>query len=274
MHPTQGNGLARSQFPSFPQRTHTYHGRPTDSSMTSQGAHRTFATQDKANSTAGHMHVERTYPDSLPSNSPWQSTVSPPYELPVPVRDVSPGQPNDPRYWSYEHSPGSGDFAPFPNEAAQRVRTPSSTFNAPFAPPNAEQLWQLQQPAPAVRTSSYPLTPASMAATLPQYAVCYAPEPQQLPAVSYPPYSVPFESPQAVRPMQGPPFSTPIPQSHSFPEHAGPYHQQGPHEPGPMQGYPVTWYPEPTGVPVSMAQESGTPAQGPSTYVVPSQRPR
>lgn len=272
MHPSQGHGVARpQQFPAFPQRTHTYHGVPVESNMSYQGMRHVLTGQRKANRIAGHLHpVERTYSESLPSNSPWLSNVSPGYEMHGPIRDVSPGHPNDPRYWPYEQSPGSGDFAPFPHEAAQRVRTPSSTFNPTFSQPSPEQQWQLQQPGPCVPTTSYPLTPASMASTVPQYAACYAPAPQHVPAASYPPFSVPFESPQAMRPMQGPPYSTPIPQSHSFPEHGVAYQQPGPPEQPPVstQGYPGSWYAEATGLGVSMDQ------QAPPTYVVPSQRPR
>lgn len=190
----------------------------------------------------------------------------------------------------YDQSPGSGDFAPFPNDTAQQVRTPSTMFTAHFPQSSPEQQWQLQQQHPqALRTMTYPLPSAAMAASLPQYTPAYAADmPQQhLPSASYPPFCAPLESPQLLRQMQGPPFSTPIPSSHAFAE---PYEYRAPHEqpqpqqhhhhhhhgaPPVQQGYPGNWYPEAGAAAFAVDEARSNPSDTPPPpHVVPSQRPR
>ena len=83
-----------------------------------------------------------------------------------------------------------------------------------------------------------------------------------------------------MRQMQGPPFSTPVLQSHSFTEYGGPYDYRGPqeHPHGAMpvqQGYPLNWYSstDESGFPVE--EHHSLPSNAPQPpYVVPSQRPR
>ena len=193
---------------------------------------------------------------------------------------MSPMQSQQTQYWTYDQSPESGDFAPFP---AQQVRTPSTTFPSSFEQqPSAEERWQLQQPHQPPRSMTFPLPGTAMATSLPQAAPAYASDASQyLPSASYPPFSVPLESPHMMRQMQGQPLSTPIPSTHSLAEHAGgdPYNYRDPHEQqqsamAVQQGYPMAWGSSP-GLSFPVEEENSIPSSAPpSQYVLPSQRPR
>ena len=232
----------------------------------------------------GHYYpVDRPCQEGYEQSSPWPP-LSRGYELPTPARTVSPSRPPPShQYWSYEHPAATGDYAPFPNEAAHQVRTPT-TYNTVIPHSSPEQQWQLQQPQ-TTRSMTYPGPGVTLPPSIPHYTPPFTSAmPQSMPPASFPPYSLEPESTPIMRgAMQGPPFTTPLPQTHVFPEHpstAYGYRSPQTHShPSPEampvhQAYPVQW--EPSGNPLGFRvdEQQGAHADQTQPYVIPSQRPR